>query len=375
MKIETISVHAGRKVDPATGSVIPPIYLSTTFEREKNGDYPKGYNYSRSNNPNREALEECLAKLERGKSAAVFSSGSAAAMSILQSLKPNDHIIAPEDIYHGTKHLIKIFEKWNVKSTFVDMTNTKNIDDAYQKNTKLIWIETPSNPLLKIIDIKKIVDIARKKDIITVCDNTWATPILQNPLEAGVDLVLHATTKYIGGHSDVLGGAVITNEDNSTFMFVREIQKSGGAVPSPFECWLVLRGLQTLPLRIREQSKSAMMIAQFLDGRDEVQVVHYPGLKKHPGYNLAKEQMKLFGGMLSFQVKGDKDDALRLAANVNLFTRATSLGGPESLIEHRSSVEGPGTKTPQNLLRLSIGLEHPDDLIDDLKKAFKNLRG
>ena len=375
MKIETISVHAGRKVDPATGSVIPPIYLSTTFEREKNGDYPKGYNYSRSNNPNREALEECLAKLERGKSAAVFSSGSAAAMSILQSLKPNDHIIAPVDIYHGTKHLIKIFEKWNVKSTFVDMTNTKNIDDAYQKNTKLIWIETPSNPLLKIIDIKKIVDIARKKDIITVCDNTWATPILQNPLEAGVDLVLHATTKYIGGHSDVLGGAVITNEDNSTFMFVREIQKSGGAVPSPFECWLVLRGLQTLPLRIREQSKSAMVIAQFLDGRDEVQVVHYPGLKKHPGYNLAKEQMKLFGGMLSFQVKGDKDDALRLAANVNLFTRATSLGGPESLIEHRSSVEGPGTKTPQNLLRLSIGLEHPDDLIDDLKKAFKNLHG
>ena len=375
MKIETISVHAGRKVDPATGSVIPPIYLSTTFEREKNGDYPKGYNYSRSNNPNREALEECLAKLERGKSAAVFSSGSAAAMSILQSLKPNDHIIAPEDIYHGTKHLIKIFEKWNVKSTFVDMTNIKNIHDAYQKNTKLIWIETPSNPLLKIIDIKKIVDIARKKDIITVCDNTWATPILQNPLEAGVDLVLHATTKYIGGHSDVLGGAVITNEDNSTFMFVREIQKSGGAVPSPFECWLVLRGLQTLPLRIREQSKSAMMIAQFLDGRDEVQVVHYPGLKKHPGYNLAKEQMKLFGGMLSFQVKGDKDDALRLAANVNLFTRATSLGGPESLIEHRSSVEGPGTKTPQNLLRLSIGLEHPDDLIDDLKKAFKNLHG
>ena len=194
MKKETISVHAGRKVDPATGSVIPPIYLSTTFEREKNGDYPKGYNYSRSNNPNREALEECLAKLENGKSAAVFSSGSAATMSILQSFKPGDHIIAPEDIYHGTKHLIKIFEKWNIKSTFVDMTDTKNIDDAYRENTKLIWIETPSNPLLKIIDIKKIVDIARKKDVITVCDNTWATPILQNPLDAGVDLALHATT-------------------------------------------------------------------------------------------------------------------------------------------------------------------------------------
>ena len=375
MKIETISVHAGRKVDPATGAVIPPIYLSTTFEREKNGDYPKGYNYSRSNNPNRESLEECLAKLENGKSAAVFSSGSAAAMSILQSLKPGDHIIAPEDIYHGTKHLIRLFEKWNISSVFVDMTNISDIENALQNSTKLIWIETPSNPLLKIIDIKKIVDIAKRKNAVTVCDNTWATPILQNPLDLGVDLVLHATTKYIGGHSDILGGAVISKEENGTFTFVKEIQKSGGAVPSPFECWLVLRGIQTLPLRIREQSKSALMIAQFLKSRNEVEVVHYPGLKEHPGYDLAKGQMKLSGGMLSFQVKGDKNEALRLAANVNLFTRATSLGGPESLIEHRASIEGPGTKTPQNLLRLSIGLEHPDDLIEDLTQAFANLQG
>ncbi len=375
MKIETISVHAGRKIDPATGAVIPPIYLSTTFEREKDGDYPKGYNYSRSNNPNREALEECLAEMENGKLAAVFSSGSAAAMSILQSLKSGDHLIAPEDIYHGTKHLIKLFEKWSIRSTFVDMTNIKNIENAFHKSTRLIWIETPSNPLLKIIDIKKIVDFAKKKNIITVCDNTWATPITQQPLEWGVDLVLHATTKYIGGHSDILGGAVISNEDNNTFMFVREIQKSGGAVPSPFECWLVLRGIQTLPLRIREQSKSAMIIAQFLNNRDEVEVVHYPGLKEHPGYELAKEQMKLFGGMLSFQVKGDKNDGLQLAASVNLFTRATSLGGPESFIEHRASVEGPETKTPQNLLRLSIGLEHPDDLIEDLTQAFTSLKG
>ena len=375
MKIETISVHAGRKVDPGTGAVIPPIYLSTIFEREKNGDYPKGYNYSRSNNPNRESLEDCLAKLENGKLAAVFSSGSAAAMSILQSLKPGDHIIAPEDIYHGTKHLIRLFEKWNISSVFVDMTNISDIENALQNSTKLIWIETPSNPLLKIIDIKKIVDIAKRKNAVTVCDNTWATPILQNPLDLGVDLVLHATTKYIGGHSDILGGAVISREENGTFTFVKEIQKSGGAVPSPFECWLVLRGIQTLPLRIREQSKSALMIAQFLKSRNEVEVVHYPGLKEHPGYDLAKGQMKLSGGMLSFQVKGDKNEALRLAANVNLFTRATSLGGPESLIEHRASIEGPGTKTPQNLLRLSIGLEHPDDLIEDLTQAFANLQG
>ena len=375
MKIETISVHAGRKADPATGAVIPPIHLSTTFERGKNGDYPKGYNYSRSNNPNREALEECLAELENGKSAAAFSSGSAAAMSILQSLKPGEHIIAPEDIYHGTKHLIRVFEKWNVSSTFVDMTNIADIENAFQNNTRLIWIETPSNPLLKIINIKKIADIAKKKNVTTVCDNTWATPVLQNPLELGADLILHATTKYIGGHSDTLGGAVVSKEDSSTFLFVKEIQKSGGAVPSPFECWLVLRGLQTLPIRIREQSKSAMMIAQFLNNRNEVEAVHYPGLMQHPGHELAKEQLKLFGGMLSFQVKGNKDDALKLAANVKLFTRATSLGGPESLIEHRASVEGPDTKTPQNLLRLSIGLEHPDDLIEDLKQALENLEG
>ncbi|MGA9291802.1 MAG: aminotransferase class I/II-fold pyridoxal phosphate-dependent enzyme [Ignavibacteriaceae bacterium] len=373
MKIETISVHAGRKADPATGAVIPPIYLSTTFEREKDGNYPKGYNYSRSNNPNRESLEECLAELESGKLAAVFSSGSAASMSILQSLKPGDHIIAPEDIYHGTKHLIRIFEKWNISSAFVDMTNINNVENAFRNNTKLIWIETPSNPLLKIIDIKKIVDIAKKKNVTTVCDNTWASPILQQPLEIGADLVLHATTKYIGGHSDILGGAVISREENNTFTFVREIQKSGGAVPSPFECWLVLRGIQTLPLRIREQSKSAMIIAQFLETRNEVEVVHYPGLEEHPGHELARKQMKLFGGMLSFQVKGDKNDALRLASKVKLFTRATSLGGPESLIEHRASVEGPETKTPQNLLRLSIGLEHPDDLIEDLTQAIKNL--
>jgi cystathionine gamma-synthase len=373
MKIETISVHAGRKADPATGAVIPPIYLSTTFERGKDGEYPKGFNYSRSNNPNREALEECLASLENGKFAASFSSGSAAAMSIFQSLQPGDHIIAPDDIYHGTKHLIKLFEKWEINSTFVDMTNSANIENALRNDTKIIWTETPSNPLLKIIDLSKIVDIAKKNNAVTVCDNTWGTPVLQNPLEYGVDLVLHATTKYIGGHSDILGGAVISKEENNTFVFVREIQKSGGAVPSPFECWLVLRGIQTLPLRIREQSKNAMSVAQFLNSRNEVEVVHYPGLAGHPGHEAAKKQMKLFGGMLSFQLKGNKDDALKLAAEVKLFTRATSLGGPESLIEHRASVEGPGTKTPQNLLRLSIGLEHPDDLIEDLEQAFRSL--
>jgi len=371
MKIETIAVHSGRKIDEATKSVTPPIYLTTTFEREKNGSYPKGFNYSRSNNPNRESLEKCLTELEGGIVCAIFSSGSAAAMSILQTLEPDSHIVAPDDMYHGNRHLMKIFERWNIKTSFVDMTNITELEKAINKNTKLIWTETPSNPLLKICDLKSIADLAKRANVLTVCDNTWPTPILQHPFDFGIDLVLHATTKYIGGHSDVLGGAVITNFTNTTFQKIREIQQTGGAVPSPFECWLVLRGIQTLPLRINYQSNSAMKIAKFLSKHKNAEQVHYPGLESHSGNEIAKKQMKLFGGMLSFQVKGGKEESMKVAANVKIFTRATSLGGPESLIEHRASVEGPDTKTPGNLLRLSIGLENPDDLIEDLKQALE----
>jgi cystathionine gamma-synthase len=370
MKIETLAVHSGRNVDPSTKAVTPPIHLSTTFERDKDGEYSQGYNYSRNNNPNRESLEQCLAELENGEAAAAFSSGSAAAMSVLQSLSPGDHIIAPDDIYHGTRHLMKLFGKWDIKSSFVDMSDYRNVEAAVKETTKLIWIETPSNPLLKITDIKKISEIAHECKAITACDNTWATPILQSPLKLGVDLVVHATTKYLGGHSDVLGGAVIAKNDDDVFQKIREIQKSGGAVPSPFECWLVLRGIQTLPLRIKAQSESAFQIAKFLSGHKNVDKIHYPGLAVHPANQLAAKQMKMFGGMISFEVKGGRDDAMRAAANVKIFTRATSLGGPESLIEHRASVEGPDTKTPQNLLRLSVGLEHFDDLIEDLEHAL-----
>lgn len=371
MKIETIAVHSGRSVDSATGAVTPPIHLSTTFEREADGEYPKGFNYTRSNNPNRASLEKCLADLEGGEAAAVFSSGSAASMSIFQSLSPGDHILACDDIYHGTRHLIQLFESWGIKSTFVDMTNFKSFNSELKKETKLVWIETPSNPLLKIIDLKKIADASHKAGAVVVCDNTWATPVLQSPFNFGVDLVMHATTKYIGGHSDILGGAVISKINDDIFQKVKEIQKSGGAVPSPFECWLTLRGVQTLPLRIRAQSDTAMQVAEFLNSHPKVSKVHYPGLAAHPGHPLASVQMKLFGGMISFEVKDGKDAAMRLAANVKLFTRATSLGGPESLIEHRASIEGPQSKTPQSLLRMSIGLEHPDDLIKDLKQALE----
>ena len=370
MRIETISVHAGRNVDPATGAVTPPINLTTTFEREADGNYPKGYSYSRNNNPNRESLEKCLASLEGGETAAAFSSGSAAAMSIFQSLTPGDHVILSDDIYHGTRKLIKQFDKWGVESTFVDMGSTGKLKSTVKKNTKIIWVETPSNPLLKIIDLKKISDLAHKAGAVVVCDNTWATPVLQSPFEFGVDLILHATTKYISGHSDVLGGAVISKADNELFKKISDIQKTGGAVPSPFECWLTLRGIQTLPIRIRTQSESAMQIAEFLNKHRSVSKVYYPGLPKHPGHPIASMQMKLYGGMISFEVKRDKEAAMKAASKVKLFTRATSLGGPESLIEHRASVEGDGTKTPQSLLRLSIGLEHPDDLIHDLEQAL-----
>ncbi len=372
MKIETIAVHSGRFVDTATGAVTPPIYLSTTFEREPGGEYPKGYNYTRSNNPNRESLEKCLAELESGEAAAAFSSGSAVSMSIFQTLSPGDHILACDDIYHGTRHLIQLFGTWGITSSFVDMTNLKSFQSELRKGTKLVWIETPSNPLLKIIDLKSISEAAHKAGAVVVCDNTWATPVLQSPFNFGVDLVMHATTKYIGGHSDILGGAVIAKKNDELFQKIKEMQKSGGAVPSPFECWLTLRGVQTLPLRIRAQSESAMLIAEFLNSHPKVTKVHYPGLESHPAHLLAMEQMKLFGGMISFEIKGGKDEAMKLAANVKLFTRATSLGGPESLIEHRASIEGPESKTPQSLLRMSIGLEHPDDLIEDLKQALSS---
>lgn len=371
MKIETIAVHTGREVDPATGAVTPPIYLTTTYEREPGGEYPKGFIYSRTGNPNRKSLEECLAKLEGGAEAAAFSAGQAATMSVLQSLAPGDHIIASDDLYHGTRNLIKSYSAWGITASFVDMVDIKNLKAEIRKETKLIWAETPSNPLLKIIDLQRVSEAAHKAGAIVVCDNTWATPILQNPFNFGVDIVVHATTKYIGGHSDILGGAVITKESGGIFKKIRDIQNLGGAVPSPFECWLALRGVQTLPIRIRCQSESAMHIAEFLKSHPKVSAVYYPGLATHPGHTLASMQMKQYGGMISFEVKGNKNDAMKVAANVKLFTRATSLGGPESLIEHRASVEGPDTRTPQTLLRLSIGLEHYEDLIEDLEQALK----
>jgi cystathionine gamma-synthase len=372
MHIETLAVHAGSPVDPKTGAVTPPIHLSTTFERAPDGSFPGGFIYSRSGNPNRQALEACLAQLEGGAAAAAFSSGQAATFAILQSLGPGDHVIAPEDAYYGTADLLlDHFSHWGLETTLVDMTNPAAVEAAVRPNTRLLWLETPSNPRIRITDIAALVDIARRASARVACDNTWATPMLQHPLQLGADLVMHATTKYLGGHSDILGGAVVAREDDEFFARIRQVQSTAGAVPSPFESWLVMRGIRTLPYRMRAHSANALAIARYLAGHRGIEHVYYPGLETDDGYTVASRQMSLPGGMLSFLVRGaGREETMAMSARLQIFTRATSLGGPESLIEHRASIEGPRTRAPENLLRVSVGLEHHEDLIADLAQAL-----
>ncbi len=372
MNIETIAIHVGQEPDPTTGALIPPIYLSTTFERAEDGSYLHGYVYTRAGNPNRTMLERSLTALEGGADCAAFGSGMAAAMSVFQALRPGDHIIAPDDAYHGVTRLLReLMLPWGLEYTPVDMNDPANVRAALRPNTRMVWIESPSNPLLKVADIAAIAEIAHAGGAICAVDNTWATPIFQRPLSLGADLAIHATTKYLGGHSDVLGGAVVTREASPFFERVRFIQGNGGAVPSPFDCWLVLRGIRSLPYRVRAHAEHAMQVARFLESHPQIERVYYPGLESHPGHAVASRQMNGgFGGMLSVAVRGGQTEAMGVAARVQIFTRATSLGGTESLIEHRASVEGPESKTPPNLLRLSVGLEHPDDLIADLAQAL-----
>src|SRR5579863_2875303 len=372
LKMETLAVHSGRRTDPATGAVTPPIHLSTTFERGPDGEYPLGFSYAREGNPTRQSLEECLASLEGGKEALAFSSGLAVAAALLQGLEPGDHIVAPEDVYFGLRQVIGgVFAKWSLETTYVDMTNLAALKAAIRPNTRLVLIETPSNPLLQVTDLAAVARIARAANVITVSDGTFTTPVLQRPLDCGIDMIWHSTTKYIGGHSDMTGGALVTRYDNYLFERARKSLMFGGAAPSPFDCWLALRGVSTLPWRMHAHSQNAQAIAEFLEKHPAVERVHYPGLPNHPGHDIAGRQMSGWGGMLSFQVRGGRDAAMAVAARVELFTRATSLGGPHSLIEHRASVEGPSTKTPQNLLRASIGLENSDDLVADLQQALR----
>lgn len=369
--LDTLTVHAGQHIDPTTGALTSPIHLSTTFERAQDGSYPSGFAYGRENNPNRRDLEAALTLLEGGHDAILTSSGLAAAHTLLQAHRPGDHVIAPRDLYYGVRVMLSdVFTSWGLETTFVDMTDPALVRAALRPNTRLILIETPSNPQIKLSDIRALADIAHEAGAFLACDNTFATPIFQRPLELGADFVLHATTKYLSGHHDVLGGAVIAREASPLLERMRHIQHIGGAVSSPFECWLTLRGLQSLAWRMRGHSENGLSLARFLDAHPRVERVLHPGLPSHPQHDLALQQMRGFSGMMSFLVNGTGEDAMQVAARVKLFTRATSFGSPHSLIEHRASVEGVGTATPANLLRVSVGLEHIDDLIADLDQAL-----
>jgi cystathionine gamma-synthase len=372
MHIETIATHAGRAVEKGTGAVTPSITLATTFEREADGSFPSGFVYTRSENPNRQRLEEALAALEGGAVALAFASGMAATAALLQTLQSGDHIVMPTDLYHGSRDFVnKIMGRWGLQATAVDMRRVENVVEAIRPNTRLIWIESPTNPSLNIADITAIAGLARERGILTAVDNTWATPILQRPLELGADIVMHSTTKYFGGHSDVLGGALILGEDGALAEQLRSMQLLTGGVPAPFDCWLLLRSIATMPLRVRAQTVNAAAVAQFLDNHPAVNKVHYPGLASHDNHAIAVKQMiGGFGAMVSFEVGDSAEAAMAVAAKVNLITRATSLGGVESLIEHRASIEGPDSPTPDGLLRLSVGLEHIDDLLADLAQAL-----
>ncbi|MCG9884259.1 MAG: PLP-dependent aspartate aminotransferase family protein [Cyanobacteria bacterium] len=375
LHLETLAVHAGRTPDPTTGAIAAPIHLSTTFARDDQGEYSRGFVYSRLDNPNRRTLEGVLAQLEGGTAAAAFSSGTAATHAALQAIGGPGRILAPRDCYHGTRLVMTdTLAPWGLEVTFVDMDNLAAVAAAAMDPTAapvaLIWVETPSNPLLKVTDIVAIAAIARDVGALLVCDNTWATPLLQRPLALGADLVVHSTTKYLGGHGDVLGGAVIGQGDHPAFGRVRQIQQVAGAVPSPFDCWLLLRSLQTLPLRMRAHCDNARYLARHWAAHPAVERVYYPGLATHPGCVVAARQMSDFGGMLSIAVRGDRAAAQAVVTHTQLFGRATSLGGTESLIEHRASLEGPNSTTPENLLRVSVGLERMEDLAADLDRAL-----
>jgi len=347
-----------------------PLICLQLFFRDEHGGYPGGHMYSRVSNPNRSALENTLAKLEYGEDAAAFSSGNTSGMALFQALKAGSHIIAPDDMYWGfKKQLLTIFADI-LEFDFVDQTDLELVKASVKPNTKLIWSETPSNPLLKVTDISAIAKIAKAADITFACDSTFASPILQNPILLGADIVMHSSTKYLGGHSDVLGGVLITAKKDELWDKIKNVQQTGGAVPSPFDCYLLTRSIKTLAYRMKGHCENGEKVADYLNQHPQVEAVFYPGLETHPQHEIAKSQMKDFGGMMSFLVKGGVEAASKVVNKVQLFAQATSLGGVESLIEHRYSIEGPDSKTPKNLLRISVGLEHADDIIADLEQAL-----
>jgi cystathionine gamma-synthase len=373
----TNAIHAGQEPDPHTGAVITPIHPSTTYIQDGVGGVRAGgYEYSRSANPTRTALQECLAALEGGRHGLAFGSGMGATDVLMRVLlKPGDHVVIPHDAYGGTFRIVdKVLARWGVQYTPVDFGDLSALRAAVRPTTKLLWCETPTNPLLGIADIAAAADVAHTAGARLVVDNTFASPYLQTPLGLGADVVLHSTTKYIGGHSDVVGGALVTSDDELAEE-LRFTQNATGSVPGPFDAWLTLRGVKTLAVRMERHSDNAERIAELLSGHPGVERVYFPGLASHPGHEVATKQMRRFGGMVSFTVRGGREAALRVCAATELFTLAESLGGVESLIEHPGamthlSVAGSALEVPDNLVRLSVGIEDVEDLVDDLRAAL-----
>ncbi|MFB3076956.1 MAG: cystathionine gamma-synthase [Lysobacterales bacterium] len=375
--ISTKAVHVGQDPDPSFGDVIPPIHLSSTFAQSAPGEH-QGFDYSRAGNPTRARYEACLAALENGDHAFAFASGLAASDAVIRTLQPGDHVLCSYDVYGGTFRLFeRILKNQNIEFSFTDLTDFAALEHAVQSNTRFIWIETPTNPLLKIVDIRTTAEFAKSRSIKLAVDNTFATPVFQRPLELGAAVVIHSVTKYLNGHSDIIGGAVICN-DAELAEQVGFIQFAAGAVQAPFDCYLAHRGIKTLAVRMQCHQASALQIAEFLEGHAKVETVLYPGLPSHPQHELASAQMDGYSGMLSFYLKGDLDDATQVLKDTRLFSLAESLGGVESLIEHPAIMTHASLSAEvreslgiaDSLIRLSVGIEDVDDLIEDLDRAL-----
>jgi cystathionine beta-lyase/cystathionine gamma-synthase len=378
---DTLAIHGGQSHEPVTGAVMQPIVLSTTFAQEGPGGH-KGFEYGRSGNPTRNALEACLASIEGGKHGFAYGSGLAATTNVAHLLRPGDHVVCGDDVYGGTFRLFdKIMKPMGIDLSMVDLADPAKVKAALRPSTKLIWLETPSNPMLKIFDIAKVAEVAHAAKIMLAVDNTFATPILQSPLSLGATLVMHSTTKYINGHSDAVGGAIVTS-DEELAQRLRFAQNAIGAVPSPFDCYLVLRGIKTLPVRMRQHVASARAIAERLAGHAQVAKVYYPGLPSHPGHAIASKQMRGPGGMISFELKGSLENAKAFLSALRIFACAESLGGVESLAEHpaimtHASVPADARRAlgiSDGLVRLSVGLEAESDLWDDIERGFSAAR-
>ncbi len=376
-RFETLAIHAGQSPDPTTGAVMTPVYLTSTYAQAGPGEH-KGFEYSRTRNPTRDALEACLAALEGARHGLAFASGLAASDAILHLLDAGDHIVCSDDVYGGTFRLVdKVFRRHGIEASWVDLTDPVNLERAMRPRTRLVWIESPTNPLLKLVDLGALAAVARARGARTVVDNTFATPFFQRPLEHGIDLVCHSTTKYLNGHSDVVGGAVLTS-DGELHQRLAFLQNAVGAVPSPMDSFLVLRGLKTLPVRMERHADNAMRLARFLEGHPQVEWVAYPGLPSHPQHALARRQMSGFGGMLAFVIRGGLEAARAFLGAVRIFACAESLGGVESLVEHPAIMTHASVprETRERLgiadgfIRVSCGIEHADDLVADLERGF-----